>query len=253
MRIQEALGEHEKRVDELIKSGAKYLSALRAWKKACKTGHVLGRQKAARNAVELAPGLAQPTADVSQTWDFDVQEYLESGAWRDELRSVSREKFDLTVLEEDDRIVSPPLVIRAQPSLSRLQLGKRNWPTIHPEYTAKELKKLNEKSASEKESQQFLNALYDGCKRLNGEKADFRTKFRDLYNMYALAPGWTRENSLLSFGQQIYALDRSNVRVAREGRTYELEGPSGKPKAGEVITIISRESKPIDYYMIWFQ
>src|SRR5437868_5711772 len=120
MPIEAALREHEERVDTLIKAGTKYLGALKSWKKSCQTGHVGNRQKAAATAEDLVQQLQDPTKDAAASWEFDVRSYLDSEEWRKELQAVCSEDFGLRILEEEDTLVSPPILIRAQPGLARL-------------------------------------------------------------------------------------------------------------------------------------
>ena len=249
--LEQALADHEERVDVLIKAAGKYLSTLKSWKKACQTGHLTGRQKAASDAEKLLQQLQDPTCEASSSWNFDVRSYLESNDWRNELQAACA-LLGLKVLEEEEILVVPPILVRAQPSQSRLQLGKAAWPTLHPKVTASFLKRLNEKSSSASVSQQFVNALYDGCKKVSLQ-GDLFARFRDLYDLFSYAPGWARDNSPASFAQQIYALHRSDVRTTRDGKTFEFEYPSGKPKDREIFSVISDDGRPIRYYGIWFR
>ncbi len=254
--LEQALAEHQQRVEALLKSAGSYVKALRDWKKACQLGHMANRKKAADQATELAPGLAAPTAEAAAAWDFDVRAYLEGEAWRRELQAACAES-GLRVLEEEETLISPPIIARSQPGPSRLLLGKVAWPTLHPTVTAAYLKRLNEKSAaSTRVLQQFLNALYDGCKKICPGRPSAR--FRDLYDLYDLAPGWARENSPASFAQQIYALHRareeSRVRMTRDGKTFELEYATGDDKGKRsIFSIVSDDGRPIRYYGIWFR
>ena len=252
MRIEEALREHEERVDALIKAGTRYMSALKAWKKACQTGHMGNRQKSAAAAEDLAQQLQEPTHETSASWTFDIREYLDTAAWRRELQTVCSAGFGLRTLEEEDTLVVPPIVVRSQPGQNRLLLGKTGWQTLHPRVTGAYLKRLNEKSTSASILQQFLNALYDGSKKVSQQGDNF-AKFRDLYDLFAFAPGWAKENSAASFAQQVYSLHRSDVRTTRDGKTFEIEYPTGKPKEKDIFSVISDDGRPIRYYGIWFR
>jgi hypothetical protein len=254
--LEEALQEHEERVDVLLKSAGRYVSALKAWKKACQTGHMSNRQKAAATAVELAPALAGPTAEAAEAWQFDVRAYLESREWRAELQTtVALERFGLRVLEEGDTLISSPVVVRSQPGKSWLAIGKVNWPAIRPKVVAAELKRLRERTAAAN-SQELVDSLFLACQRLNKEKllADSHlfAKFRDIYDLFCLTPGWKKENPWAAFGQAIYALHRSEIRATR-GRTFEIEYSSGKAKEKDILTVIAEDGRPLRYYGIWFR
>lgn len=252
MRIEDAFRDHEVEVDGLIKIATKFTGTLKAWKKACQTGHVGARDKAAALATSLAPELAAHVDTATGSWSFDVRQYLEGDHWRTELQDVCATRMGLRVFEEDEKLVSPPVLVRSDPAKTRLIIGKVGWPTLNPSFTAKELKRLNERSATTAALQQFLNSLYEGAKRVNKDK-DHLTRLRDIYGIFSLAPGWARENSWASFAQQLYALQMSEVRTTKDGRGYKIDGPTGKYTENDVFSVISESGGLERYHAIWFR
>lgn len=251
MNLEEALSQQEEQVDELLKSATKYLSALKGWKKACQTGHLGNLQKAGAQASDLAPALAAPVSEAAQSWQFDARAYLESGDWREELRAAT-EKQGLRALLEGENLISSPLVVRAVPGRAALALGKVNWPAIRPRVVAAELKRLRERAGSGN-SQEFVDSLFAVAQRLNpGEGASF-AKFRDIYDLFSLTPGWKKDNPPAAFGQAIYALHRSGLLTTRAGRKFDFEYPSGNAKDRDIYTVIAEDGRPIRYYGIQFR
>ena len=250
MSIEEALSEHEVHVDELLKICKKYSSAVNAWKSACKTGNTVVRQKSAAIAEELVKQLEEPTNAAARSWSFDTRAYLDSDEWRSELKAKCKEEYQLRVFEEDDTLVVPPVIIRAQPGQSRILLGKVNWPTLHPSFTAAHLKKLNEKPASVPASQQFLESLYEGCKKYH--PSDLSIRFSEIYSHWCGAPGWKKDNSKASIAQRIYQLNRSGIRTTKDMRKFETDGPVGKYSDKDVFEVVSSDGKLERYYSIWF-
>jgi len=251
VNLEDALQAQEEQVDDLLKSAAKYQAALKSWKKACQIGHLGNRQRAAAQAVELAPALAAPASEAADVWQFDARAYLESGDWRDELRAAA-EKQGLRALEEGDNLISSPLVIRAVPGRGALALGKVNWPAIRPRVVAAELKRLRERSNSGN-SQEFVDSLFAVSQHLNsGGDAPF-AKFRDIYDLFSLTPGWKKDNPPSAFGQAIYALHRSGLQTTRAGRRFDFEYPSGNVKDRDIYTVIAEDGRPIRYYGIQFR
>ncbi len=251
MLFQDALKEQELQVSDLIKTAEKYLASLKSWKKACETGHLVNRQKAADSANSLVKELEIPTNEAAGSWNLNAQEYLESSAWIEELGAACS-KINLRVVIEDDHIVSPPVIVRAQPHQARLLLGKKPWSAVHPAVIAKELKRLNEISINERECQQFLNSVYEACKRDSSDKNDLRTKFIDVFKRWEMTPGYKVENSRASFGQQINALDESGVRTTKDGKVFHLDGPDGKANK-DIFDVVSKDGLSKQYFIIWFQ
>jgi hypothetical protein len=249
--LETALQEHEAQVDSLLKDANKYLGALKTWKKACQTGHLANRQKAAAQATELAGGLREPTQGTAASWEFDTRAYLESDDWREEVQTTAAERFGLRVLEEGDTLISSPVVIRALPGRAALQIGKVNWPTLRPRIVAAELRRLRDR-ASSANSQEFVDSLFGASERLT-QSGDPVVKFRDIYDLFSLTPGWKKDNPPAAFGQAVYALHRSEIRATRGGRSFEIVYPSGNVKERDVFTVIAEEGKALRYYGIRFR
>lgn len=251
MDLEEALQTQEQQVDDLLKAANSYVTALKAWKKACQFGHLTNRHKAATAAQEAARELPTPTQQAAEAWTFDARAYFDEGHWKGELQAAAQ-KNGLRVLDEGENLVSSPVVVRAQPGPGRLVIGKVNWPNIRPQVVAAELRRLRDQSASGTGAQEFVDRLFEACQRLSSEKNPFG-KFRDLYEMFCLAPGWKRENTPAAFSQAIYALHRSDVRTTRAGRKFEFEYPSGNFKERDVFPVISEDGRTIRYYGIHFR
>lgn len=251
--LEAALSEQAHAVDEAIAHATRYVNALKAWKKACDTGHLAARTKASQAAAEQAPGLPGLTQRAVAVWSFDARAYLESAAWRDELR-LACDAIGLRAEEDEESLVVPPVVVTSDPARLRLMLGRTGWQAVRPQTAAAHLKQLHERASSEKASQQFVNWLYEAVRYLNrstpGEKY---ARFRDIYDMFARAPGWRRENPEAKFAQQIYQLSRSSVRTARDGKAFGYEFPPSKSRKQDIFTVVSDDGQAIDYYGIWFK
>ena len=260
MSLEEALKEQETQVDGLIKSANKYVGSLKAWKKACQIGHVGNLQKASAQAEELVGGLPIPTAEAKSAWNFDVRDYLENEDWRKDIQAAAEAKFGIRVLEDNDTLISSPVIVRSQPGSSRLVLGKVAWPTIHPLVVAAELKRLRDRAAAAN-SQEFLDALFAAAQHISRTVNDKNVKvdspkpfasFKDIYDLFALTPGWKKENPSAAFGQAIYALQRSEIRLTRAGRKFEFEYATGNVKDKDLFIVIAEDGRSIRYFGIQF-
>jgi hypothetical protein len=249
--LEDALQEQEERVDALIKSAKKYTAALSAWKKACKTGHMANRQKQASLANELVATLVEPTNEASDSWDFDVRSYLESAQWRKELRAAALNRHELRTIEDGELLISSPVVVRAQPARNSVQIGKVNWPNLHPQLVAAELKRLRDRTAAAN-SQDFLEALHRTCLRSTRPEVMF-VKFREVYDRWCDTPGYKKETPPAAFAQQIYALERSGIRTTKAGNRFSFVTPSGHPKERDILSVISEDGQTLRYYGIEFR
>ncbi|MCC6483378.1 MAG: hypothetical protein IT209_00905 [Armatimonadetes bacterium] len=251
--LEEALATHEAQVDALIRAGSKYLSALKSWKKAVAKGDIAARQKAADQAMEAAQALPGGTSETAAAWQFDVYAYLSSSAWQHELRTLaSGEKFGLRILLEGNMAISSPVLLQALPSRGILQIGKKLFRSIRPKVVAAELKRLRDK-ANTGGQQQFLEFLYGGVEYLSKDSGAFFAKFRGLYDLFCLSPGYKKDNPKSAFGQEIYALHRSGISATKAGKRYDFEYPSSSAKESDIFEVVSEDGRPLRYYGITFR
>jgi hypothetical protein len=75
-----------------------------------------------------------------------------------------------------------------------------------------------------------------------------------VYELFALAPGWKKENPEASFARQIYALHHHGRELrTRDGKAIEYEEPSGRVKDRDIFSVISHDGNLIRYYGIRFR
>ena len=161
-------------------------------------------------------------------------------------------KQGLRVLEEGETLISSPLVVRAVPGRAALSLGKVVWPALRPRVAAAELKRLRERAAAGN-SQEFADSLFAACRHLTSDAPAPFMRFKDIYALFALTPGWKKDNPEAAFGQLIYALHRSGLSATRAGRKFEFEYPSGNVKDRDVFTVIAEDGRPIRYWGVQFR
>jgi hypothetical protein len=188
---------------------------------------------------------------VKSAWNFDVRSYLAGEAWRKDIQDIAQAKFGMRILEENETLISSPVIVRSQPGSNRLALGKVAWPMIQPMVVAAELKRLRDRAAGAN-SQEFLDGLYAAAQHLSKEPNPL-VRFKDIYDLFLLTPGWKKENPPAAFGQAIYALHRSEIRATRSGRRFEFEYPSGNAREKDLFIVMDEDGRPLRYYAIQFR
>lgn len=251
MSLEQSLKDQEEQVDALLRSANKYLGTLKAWKKACGIGHINDMIKTSALAEELVLALPDGALKAKENWTFDVADYLSTDAWRKELQEVASSQFSLRTLEDDANLISSPIVVKTFPSRNSLGIGKVNWPAIRPKVVAKELKRMRDRAASAN-SQEFIESLYQACVHLHG-KGVVDVKFRDIYDMYCLTPGYKKENPAAAFGQQIYALHRSEVQATKGNKKLHIEYATGSFKPNDIFSVVSEDGRTIRYFTLYFK
>ncbi len=254
--LEEALSDHEGQVDSLLKQCSKLTAALKGWKRACSDGAINDRQKHADQASSIALQFGPAIQGVARQWTFDSREYLSSDVWQNELIEVAAKHSSLRVFLEGGELVSSPVVLRPDPSRACLRLGKVRWSKLRPRRIVDELVKLKDRGERQN-VQEFLDALYASVEYLNRNKPQLGStvyaKLRDVYDLFSLTPGWKKENSEAAFAQYLYALDRSETRMTRSGKMYDLERAAGQPKARDLFAVVAEDGRTIRYYGIHFR
>lgn len=250
MALEEALQDQENRVESLLTAANTCVKTLKAWRKACQAGQLANIPKHAETAENELRALTRGTIDAGGSWQFDVGAYLGGDAWRNELQQIAAQKFGLRTLEDGNTLISSPIVVRAQPTRSALQLGKSRWSNIRPSVVATELKRLRDKTAGAN-SQEFLESLLAACEYL-GSKKEPKGKLRDIYGLFCLTPGYKKENPVAAFAQQVYALHLADIKT-RAGYTCEFEFTSGNAKESDVFSVMTEDGRLARYYSIWFR
>ena len=248
--LEETLQEHEVWLDDLEKACKKLAGAVKTWRKACAEGDLATRDKAQALVEELLPEINQRAQDARDSWEFDAREYLEGERWRQELIQAG-EKAQLRILADASHLVAPPVLVRSMPGRTALQIGKKGWPKLRPKVVVAELKRLRDRKATGG-ALEFLEHLYQAWKDLPRRGSPMVT-FREIYDRFAQAPGWKKENPRPGFGLQIHALARSDVRMTRDGTRYTFEYPSAKAKETDIFTVYREDGSPIRYYGIEFR
>lgn len=256
--IEEAFAAQEKLVDGLERDVKSLASVLKAWKKACAEGVVADRQKHADRAVSIASALPTSVQEAASGWDFDVSEYLRSTeAWQGELAAVARRVApDHRLIPDGNALASPPVMVRAEPARACLRLGKARWTRLRPSKVVEELDRLRKRGEGQS-NQAFLEALWSATEFLNkryGEPGDaISARLRDVYDLFAMTPGWAKENPETVFAQAVYALHKSADRVTRGQKRCDFEGPTLHPPEKDVFTCIGADGRPIRFFVVKFR
>jgi exonuclease VII small subunit len=248
--LEPALAEAEARVDALVKQAGKLNSAIKAWQKATKLGHLANRQKAiaaARKALDEVPEALRAAAG-----DIDVANYLAGDAWRQELIETLRSRHGIRAFRDPSgALVCPPVVVASDLARSRLRLLSTGFPSLRPSVVADEVK-VHRDRVSGANCQEFLEGLYAAAKRLSAGQNEIYAPFHEIYALFADTPGWRKANPTVDFGQRIYALRMSAIRTTKDGRVYQVETPGGRPKEKDIFTVYGEDGHVNRFWGIRF-
>ncbi len=113
-QLEDALAEAEAELAAAAKTVAALTAELRKGRAKATTGELRDLRKALQNVAELGAAVHDRTAAVARMWQFDDEEHLASGAWRAEVLRHA-EGAGVQVFEQEDRLVSYPVLVTVQP------------------------------------------------------------------------------------------------------------------------------------------
>jgi len=247
--LEASLQEHEADVDALLKDAVRYVSALKAWKKAARQGQTGARQRAAEQAARMAAAIEGPVKQAAD-WSFDVAAWLRSPAWHLEIAQSLRALGLAAIEDPSGALLCPPLPLVAEPERGRVRAGRQTFSALRPSAVAAEIKRLRDRVAGAR-TQEYLEALYAATRHMRGT-SDLRATFREVYSLFALTPGWKKENTELDFGQMIYALSVSGLQTTRDGKRFQVQIPSGKVKQRDIFGVYGEDGRLHQFYAIRF-
>lgn len=255
LSLEKALSKLEEDVTSTIKSNANVHAVLRKILAAAKQGK-LKDLASALDAAEKAESVSRQQISALKTkWDFNEQEYLSSSAYAQELLELAQEK-GLNLYERDDRLYCYPVFIRILPGERAVMIGKTIERKIRPSYLINHLKELQKRPARFNASafMEALYAAYDKVARLKSRgmlEPNRVVPLLDIYELFTLLPGQSRDYSKQEFARDIYLLDSSNVTTTKSGAKIRFEASTGT-KAGRVISIIDEHGAERKYYAVSF-
>lgn len=255
LSLEKALGKIEEDVTSTIKSNAAVNAALKKLLAAAKQGRLKDIVSALDQVEKSESVLRQQVSAIKTKWDFNEQEYLATGAYAKELLSIAQEK-GVSLYERDDRLYCYPTFIRVLPNERALMISKKIERRLRPSFFINHLKDLQKRPARFNAGA-FIEALYiayDKVVRLKSKglfEADRVIPLLDIYALFTLLPGQSKDYSKQEFARDVYLLDCSNINTTRSGAKIRFDASTGT-KTGKVISIIDEHGAEKRYYAISF-
>lgn len=248
MRLEPLLHELEHTLGSLRKDHAKLGVVLKKWNKAVEAGEVSALDRIVEEAEKVATELSVSVCEAKASWQYDPA-YLAEGHWLDEVEELAQGITDLRVLRDGSSIVAPPSLVRVATGRPALILNGKIRTALRPSLLIKDLRGIA--ASKPAGGAEFLESLY-GAWRQRKDQANPLGRLRDIYELFALAPGWKKENPESSFAQRLYALHTSGIYTAKDGAPFNIQEPASKVSARDLFEIRARDGRLIRYYGISF-
>jgi len=251
--MEEKLAATERALDGALRGAAAAMRDLKKALGAARTGQVRDLRKALATARAAADELADGTRVLTDTFNFDEQAYLSSGAYVKELLAEAAAR-GLTIVEDDDRLLCYPSLLRVLPGEAAIEIDRVRDRRLRPSTLVTALARAQERGQRFK-ADQFLDSLRAGYELLvaaGNKRDDAVIRLVDIWTVLTMAPGQRTQYSRQEFARDLYLLDQSGVtRTGRSPRTLLWSASTGTKGSGVLITV-ARDGQQQKYWGVSF-
>lgn len=223
-RLDAALAAAERQVKAVM-------SGIRGLRRQAATGVVAGLPRKLEQLPAAAAPLAAALQTASTSFGYDAESALTDGDYLKELLAAAADK-GLVLVERDGRITAFPLLLKLEPAVPAVRVGRKLERQIRPGVLTGLLKKAQESSAFNAEA--FLETLFKAAAHLAraersadepGEGAV--VPLLDIYELLTLRPGAAGEYPREAFAVDVLRLDRAPDTRTRRGHHFSLPASTG--------------------------
>ncbi len=229
----------EGEVDATLRTATATVRELKRALAAARMGQVRDLRKALSAAQAATARLAEDTRALAGNFDFDEQAYLSSGAYVKELLAEA-EAGGLAIVEDDDRLLCYPSLLRVLPSDAAVEIDKVRDRRLRPSVLVAALARTQERGVRFK-TEVFLDSLRSAYELLvasGSQRADAVVRLVDIWSVLTMLPGQRAQYSKQEFARDLYLLDQSGVtRTARSPRTLRWAASTGTKGTGTLVTV----------------
>jgi len=257
--LESALAGSAAAAENTLKAAQMVNQALKKYARVLKEGN-LKEIGPAMNEVEKAEmALRQQIAVAKEGWNFDVEGYLNSGSYVKEVLALAAQK-GVPVFERADRLYSYPVLVRVLPAEKAVLIDKAKEKRLRPSLLISRLKDLQKKPPRFR-PEAFLEALHEayqkalqiqGSRDKNQLDSGETVSLLEVYELFTLLPGQTREYSRQEFARDIYLLDRSGVCDTKNKSRLSLPASSGNKINSRTLSVFNEFGEEKRYYGLAF-
>ncbi len=252
--LEQALSKTEADAAATLKAADAVRGSLRRFLGAAKVGNLRDLHSSIESAERAMVLLRQQFANAKEGWNFDEEGYFANGLYSKELIATGQ-RMDVRIFERDERLYCYPALIRVSSNEKGVFVDKKIERRIRPSVLATRLKEMQRRPAHFR-PEPFLAALFEAYAKAVAMRGKDMLQMApvvplmDIYELFTMLPGQTREYSGQEFARDIYLLHRSGVDTARTGAKVNF--PISRGVRGRTLTVIDEAGEERRYYGITF-
>lgn len=251
--LETALAAVEREAETSLRQAAQVTRELRTVLAGARNGQLRELRKALAAATCSTSSLTEQVRALRDGFDFDEQEYLSSGAYTREILAEA-EARGVQILEEDDRLLCYPSLIRVLAGEAVVEVDRRRERRLRPRVLVGLLARAQQRGGRFR-AEAFLDGLrsaYELVAARQGTRPDGVVRLVDVWSALTLLPGQRGQYSKQEFARDLYLLDQSGVTsTARSPRELRLSASTGTKNAGVLVTV-ARDGRRQFYWGVSF-
>ena len=207
------------------------LSSVRTLRRQAATGIVAGLPRRLEQLPASAEPLVEALRSAGTSFDYDAEVAFVDGSYLRELQGAAA-ACGLVLVEQDGRITAFPLLLKLEPAIPAVRVGRRLERQIRPSVLTAMLKRAQESSAFNAEA--FLDMLFRAATHLTraGSRADDPppgavAPLLDVYELLTLRPGAAVDYPREAFAVDLLRLDQAPDTRTRRGHRFSLPASTG--------------------------
>ena len=238
------------------RQAATLVGSLRALRKQAAGGVLAGLSRRLEQLPASAEPLTEALRAAGASFDYDADAALADGSYLRELQEAAAAK-GLVLVERDGRITAFPLLLKLEPGVPAVRVGRKLERQIRPGMLTGLLKKAQESSQFNAEA--FLEMVFRAATHI--ARADARADeprtgavvgLLDVYDLLTLRPGAAADYPREAFAVDILRLDRAPDTRTRRGHGFSLPASTGS-KGRSRLTVYDEQGHEHVYVGIAFR
>ena len=254
--LEQALSRTEADAAATLKAADAVRGSLRKFRASAKVGNLRELHSSIESAERAMALLRQQFANAKEGWNFDEERYFADGLYSEELIATGQQ-VGVRIFERADRLYCYPALIRVSSNEKAVFIDRKRQSRIRPSVLVTQLRELQRKPARFR-PEPFLAALFEAYSKAVAMRGRDLVQMApvipllDIYELFTLLPGQSREYSKQEFARDIYLLDRSGVETVRNGARVSFPASTGTRTPGRTISVITESGEEKRYYGITF-
>jgi hypothetical protein len=232
------------------------LAQVRSLRRHTATGALAGLPRKLDQLRSAAEMVTSSAASAAGAFEFDDAAAFTDGTYLKALFEAANEK-GVTLVDRDGRITCFPILLKLEPSIPAVRIGRKLERQLRPSVLASLLKQAQEKSAFNAEA--FLELLFRAATHLarESERADEPrpgavVPLLDIYDLLTLRPGAASDYPREAFAVDVLRLDRLPDTRTRRGYGFRLPASTGT-KGRSRLTVYDESGVEHVYVGVAFQ